>query len=507
MLDKFRKGRRWLTFIFVSVIGLVFVFFFGTGGGLTGGAPTGNAVIQLDDVRLTVQDFRREKANTEARLRQELGDQYDQLDANRYVDSQALSRMVTGVVMAAAARDLGLHVTKEELRRIVQASPSFIDEQGRFDPEAFDRFAVYNFGSQRLFIQSTTRDLLAQKLVVLLAGQTEVSDAEIDLRTRYEGEQVRIAYVALDPDVLPVGSEVTDDEVETFAAANSDRLEAIYAERAEQLAQPERVRARHILILAAEDAPEEIEDAARAQARAARERLLNGDDFEDIALEVSQDPGTAAKGGDLGFFERGDNDPAIDDTAFALEEGGLSEVIRSAYGFHVLRVDEKRPAHTPSFEELRADLAREAAEAEKARAIADETSAKLATAVEAGTPLEDAARAIGLTLERPTALRRRPDGFVPGLGAAKEVLTAAFAVEAGKSSPEIYAVGGQRVLIQVLERNGPSPAEIEIQRSSRRNRLLVEKQNRIVSAWVDDYRTQLEDSGRLRVNPELALGS
>jgi peptidyl-prolyl cis-trans isomerase D len=458
-------------------------------------------------VRLTVQDFRREKANTEARLRQELGDAYDQLGADRYVDSQALNKLVTGVVMAAAARDLGLHVTKEELRRIVQASPSFIDEQGRFDPEAFDRYAVYNFGSQRLFIQSTTRDLLAQKLIVLLAGQTEVSDAEIDLRTRYEGEQVRIAYVALDPDVLPVGSEVTDEEVEAYAAANSDGLEALYASRAEQLAQPERVRARHILILVAENASEEIAEAARAQAKAARERLLNGESFDDVALEVSQDAGTATQGGDLGFFERGVNDPALDDTAFALEEGGLSEVVRSPYGFHILRVDEKLPAHTPSFEELREGLAREAAEAERALAIANETSAELARAVEAGTPLEDAVRAVGLTLERPSALRRRPDGFVPGLGAAKQVLTAAFAVEAGQSSPEIYAVGGQRVLIQVLEREGPSPAEIEIQRSSQRDRLLIEKQDRVVSAWVDDYRAQLEDSGRLRVNPELALGS
>lgn len=507
MLDKFRKGQRWLTFIFVSVIGLVFVFFFGTGGGLTGGSPTGNAVIELDEVRLTVQDFRREKANTEARLRQELGDTYEQLGASRYVDAQALNRLVTGLVMASAARDLGLHVTKEELRRVVQASPSFIDEQGRFDPEAFDRFAVYNFGSQRLFIQSTTRDLLAQKLVALLAGQTEVSDAEIDLRTRYEDEQVRIAYVALDPNVLPVGRQVTDDEVEAYATANPGQLEAIYAERAEQLAQPERVRARHILILAPKDASDEIEDAARAQAKAAHQRLLNGDSFEDVALEVSQDTGTSAEGGDLGFFQRGDNDPALDDTAFALEEGGLSEVIRSAYGFHIMRVDEKRPAHTPSFEELRGELAREAAEAERARIIADETSAELVSAVEAGTPLEDAVRAIGLSLERPAALRRRPDGFIPGLGAAKEVLTAAFAVEAGQSSSEIYVAGTQRVLIQVLERNGPGPAEIEIGRSSRRDQLLLDKQNRTVSAWVDDYRSRLEDSGRLRVNAELALGS
>lgn len=507
MLESIRKGQRWLTFLFVSIIGLVFVFFFGTGGGLSPTAPTGNSIIELDDVRVTSRDLAREKTNTEQRLRQELGEAYDQLGADRYLDSQALSALVNNVVLAAAAKDLGLRVTKDELRRVVQASPLFIDEQGRFDPEAFDRFAVYSFGSQRLFIQSFTRDLLGQKLVQLLVGQTHVSDAEIDLRTRYENEEVRIAYVALDPTSLPMDMELTDDEVEAYAKEHSSQLKARYEEQKERLAQPERVRARHILIRVAEDASPETADEARDRARAVRERLLAGESFEEIAREVSQDAGTAVQGGDLGLFARGDNAPALDDTAFALEVGELSEVVRSPYGFHLLRVDEKRPAETPSFEDLRGSLAREEATAAKALEIANERAATLQAAIEAGSPLEEAAREAGLTLERPPALRRRPDGFIPGLGAAEQVMTAAFALEEGESSSEIHIAEGKLVLLQVLERTEPSEEEIAAQRSARREALRVEKQNRIVSAWLDDYRQRLENSGRLRVNAELALGT
>ena len=88
-----RRGQRWLTLIFVSVIGVVFVFFLGTGGGLGPATPSGNAIIQLDDVRLTQSDLGRARAAMEERLRAELGDAYDQLGADTYLDGQVLNQL------------------------------------------------------------------------------------------------------------------------------------------------------------------------------------------------------------------------------------------------------------------------------------------------------------------------------------------------------------------------------------------------------------------------------
>ena len=508
MLNSFRKGQRWLTFIFVGTIGLVFVFFFGTGGGLQGTTPTGSSIIELDDLVLTSNDLAREKERTEDELRARLGDDaYEQVGADRYIDSQALNNLLNNAIFASAAQDLGLHVTKDELRRMVQASPGFTDEEGRFDPEAFDYVARRNFGTQRLFIQYFTRQLLQQKLIQLLVAQTDVSDSEIDLLTKYEGEEVRIAYVGLDPTTLPAGLELTEEEVEAHATEHATELESLYAERSAALALPERVRARHILIRAAEDAPEEIADAARAKAESARERLVAGEEFSVVALEVSQDAGTAESGGDLGVFARGANDAPVDEAAFALEVGELSDVIRSTHGFHVLIVDAKLPAETPSFDDLRLDLAREALGAEKASEFNQNVVDELTAAIEAGTSLEDAARQAGLSLERPAAIRRRADGFIAGLGAAEEVMSAAFGLREGASSPEVYDVGNQRVLIQVLEKIQPSAEKIATARIERRAQLLADKQNRVISAWLADYRRRLEDSGRLRINAELALGS
>jgi len=124
LLDTFRKGQRWLSLIFVSVIGLVFVFFLGIGGGSGPGTPSGNFIVQLDEVKLTSRDFEREKVNLEARLRQELGDAYDKVVARTYIESQALGNLTNSLVLASAAEELGLHTTQDELRRVVRAARS-----------------------------------------------------------------------------------------------------------------------------------------------------------------------------------------------------------------------------------------------------------------------------------------------------------------------------------------------------------------------------------------------
>ena len=507
MLDTFRKGQRWLSLIFVSVIGLVFVFFLGIGGGSGPGTPSGNFIVQLDDVKLTSRDFEREKVNLEARLRQELGDAYDKVVARSYIEGQALGNLTNSLVLASAAKELGLHTTQDELRRVVQGSPIFIDEEGRFSPEAFDRFAAYEYGSQRAFIQNFTRGLLGQKLVQLIVGQTVVSDAEIDLRTRYELEEARIAYVAIDSAALPADMTVEDDAVETYSQDHEDELRRVFSEREGDFATPARVRARHVLILVDPEASDEEVASAQERAEAARERIESGEDFAEVTAEISEDIGTSQDGGDLGLFARGDNDPAVEDAAFAMQPGELSSVVRSAYGFHVIRVDEKVDAESASFDSKRIELAREALTQTRAREFAKQVSLRLVDAIESGSTLEDAAREEGLVLERPASLKRRPDGFIAGLGAARDVLTTAFTLEAGESSPEIFELGDRQILIQVLERSGPTQDELASERSTRREGTLIEKENRILQVWINDYRSQLETSGRLMINTELALGS
>ena len=137
---------------------------------------------------------------------------------------------------------------------------------------------------------------------------------------------------------------VTDEEIATF-----------YAEHPEMFQAEAQVHARHIIYAAGEDADAETVVNARANAEEARKRALAGEDFAELAKELSEGP-SAPDGGDLGFFVYQQMVPAFADAAFALEPGGISEVVRTNFGFHVIKVEEKIPAGTVSLEEAGGDL-------------------------------------------------------------------------------------------------------------------------------------------------------
>jgi len=147
-------------------------------------------------------------------------------------------------------------------------------------------------------------------------------------------------------------------QVAEQAAENYART--LYKAKPERFVRSEQVRARHILI--AGDS-----DEARAQAEAVRAQLQAGADFAALAQEKSADSGSAAKGGDLGFFGHGKMVPEFEQVAFGLKKGVLSEPVKTQFGWHIIQVEEKRPAGTKPFEEVRDELVAEV----RAKAQAD----------------------------------------------------------------------------------------------------------------------------------------
>jgi peptidyl-prolyl cis-trans isomerase C len=164
--------------------------------------------------------------------------------------------------------------------------------------------------------------------------QLRGSVAEADLAQVFIASQI-------DPKV-----SVSDEDVAAFYAGNPDMFE-----------QPEQIHARHIIMRAAPDDPQEDRDAARARAAAARERALAGEDFSALAGELSEDE-SASRGGDLGFLSRRNITGPFADAAFALDDGAISEVVETDFGYHVIKVDEKRPPSKMTLDEAREPLGR-----------------------------------------------------------------------------------------------------------------------------------------------------
>jgi peptidyl-prolyl cis-trans isomerase D len=501
VLDVLRRGQRWLTALFVLAVGGVFVFFIGLGQPLQG--RRAGTLVQVGPFQYDLDDFGRIRERREQQFQESLGEGFDARAMRDTLDQLAIQTLVDRGLLALEAEALGLSVAKEEIERLVRASPSFRDEGGRFDREAFERYAEYEFGSQRRFIDEQRQGLLAGKLVRLIESQARVSEAEAREAVRQRLEGVELAIVALDAARPPEGFTVTDAQVEALLAGREAEVKALYQERLETYDVPEQVRARHILLRVEPGASEARIEERRQQAEAIRARLAGGEDFARLAEELSEDPGSKPNGGDLGFFRRGQMVKPFEDAAFALAPGELSAVVRSDFGFHLLRVEERKAAQLRTFEQAKAELARDLITREAARELAQARAQALAEAVRGGQSLEAAARAAGLTLERAGRLQRRPDGFVPGLGAAQELLALAFTLPAGTSSPRVFAVGEKLALFQVLARHEPTDEEIAAALPAEQAGLLEQRRRVLTDAWLAERRNQLAVEGQLSVNLEL----
>ena len=295
--------------------------------------------------------------------------------------------------------------------------------------------------------------------------------------------------------------EVTDEQVRAFVTERESDARALYDERTDQYQTPEQVRARHILLRVESEASEDEIEAARGRAEEVLARIRQGADFADVALEVSQDPGSQSQGGDLGLFARGQMVKPFDDVAFSLQPGAMSDLVRTDFGFHIIRVEEHQSAQQRGFAEVREELARELLEKELRSGAARAVAEKLSAAVREGKTLEQAARGEGLTLERTVLLRRRTDGYIPELGGSPELMAAAFSLAPEQpSSDRIFEVGESLALIQLLERVDPEPEELEARVTEERSRLLEQKRLQQIQGWVDARRRELADQGRLAIN-------
>jgi len=500
MLKVLRQGQRWIMGTVVLLVGGVFVFFIGVGKPLQRAEPHA-AVVKVAGRQYGTQEVMHLRAQQEDQLRRALGNGFDPKSMGDRLDAIAANTLAQMAIEASEAERLGFRVSDDELRQTIKDLPIFQDGEGQFSAERFKNFVEYEYGTERHFLQMLRDDLLAQKLGRLIAANAQVSKVEARDALLQRLEQLELAIVALDTTQPPDGFQPNPDQLKELLGKDEARVRAAYQQHPDRYHVPEQVQARHILFKLAKDAPPEQVEATRKKAEETRARLASGADFAALARELSDDPGSKDKGGDLGFFQRGQMVPPFEQAAFSLEPGKLSEPVRTDFGFHILRVEERHPAEDRTYEQVREELARELLAQDAGHVQARKDADELLEGIRKGRTLEDVAREMKLSIQRPGPMTHRPDGFVPGLGIAPDVQAAVFAAPAGtKSLPRAFELGNRLVLVEILERKEPTEEEVTKALPGEIEKLTQEKRQRLQTAWIDAMRKTLTDEGEFQID-------
>lgn len=479
MLQTIReRAQGWFAWAIVILITIPFAFW-GIDSYLGGGSEPVAATVNGQEI--TERELEIQLQNYRGQLRERLGANYrPELFDDAKLRQDVLDNLVRELVLAQAAADLGLAASKREIRNAILAEPAF-QRGGQYDKAAYERAVQLQGLSPRQFEERLRQRLISTQLSRLVATSELVTDAELAEAVRLQRQQRALSYLTFPTARFAADQPIGDAEVAAYYEAHPDAfrtpeqvrvaylvldaetlssgvvtseedLRALYDKEATRFRQPERRSVRHILIQLPSGADEATQQAARQRAEQVLERLRQGEDFAALAKELSEDPGSAAQGGDLGLIERGMMDPAFEGAAFALAAQTLSDPVKSAFGYHLLRVDQIVPEQVKPFAEVRDELAKEA-QKKHMEGQYFELAERLANLTyEHPDSLEPAAEALGLKIQESDWLSRTGG---QGVLANPKVMASAFAPDVLQGSnteliePERDAM--QAVVLRVLE--------------------------------------------------------
>ncbi|MFP7723708.1 peptidyl-prolyl cis-trans isomerase [Lysobacter sp. A3-1-A15] len=431
---------------------------------------------------VTVEEFRNRLELARQQQRERQGEAFDPV-AFESVDNkrEVLETLIDEKALAMAAEASGIVVGDAMVRDAIQDIEAF-QVEGRFDPNRYQLTLASQVPPQtpRQFERSV-RDNLRQSLAATAVGSSSfVTNGEMDRLVRLLGEQRDVDLLMLpapEPDTAPVSDEqarawytanesdfrapeavtleyvqVNADTVPAPAAPDEAALRQRYEEQRERFSAQDERLASHILVRVEDGADEAAVAAARGKAaRIAAQAKAPGADFAALARDNSDDSGSSAMGGDLGWIGRGAMTGSFEDSLFAMQPGQVSDPVRTDFGWHVIQLREERSGETRSFEDSREALATELAQANRDRAVSEFTSELVDRIYRNPSSLTPAANEMGLQVQTVGPFTRANASGIAAHPAVRQAAFSEMLVQDGTVSDPIEVAPGSTVLIRVVE--------------------------------------------------------
>ncbi|MET1080154.1 MAG: SurA N-terminal domain-containing protein [Pseudomonas sp.] len=476
---------------------------------------------EVNGEAIALNDLSRAAEMQRRQLSQRLGKDFDasMLD-EKLLREAALKGLIERELMLQSAKNADFAFSPQGLDQQILRLPEF-QVEGKFSPDRFDQ-VIRQMGYTRLQFRSMLEEeMLIGQVRASLSASSFVTDEEVAAFARLENQTRDFATLTFKAD--PAAVKLTDDDVKAHYTAHASQymspeqvvleyvelkkesffaqvtvaeaeLQAQYKKEVASLA--EQRQAAHILIAVDDKVTDE---QAKAKLDEAQKRLDQGESFAEVAKSVSQDPGSAANGGDLGYAGPGVYDPAFEKALYELKQDQVSVPVRSQFGWHLIKLLGVQAPEVPTFASLKDKIERDLKTQQVEQRFV-EVSKSLEDAAFEASDLAQPAQELGLKVQTSVAIGREGG---EGLAANRQVLEAAFSpevLEEGANSTAIELDPDTVVVLRVKEHKKPEQQKLEQVDASIRAQLTRERANEAVKAKGDALLAGLRE-GKTPLSP------
>ena len=468
MLDRMRRHKGWLKWSLALVVLTFVVFYIPDFLTTTTGASPNETIADVEGEPITVGTFtRRYNAQVQAYRNAYGGQMNDQLLKQLGIDRQILQQLIDEESMVAESRKQGITVSDVEIRERILALPGF-QESGKFVGEQRYR-QILQIQNPPLttteFENSLRRALMIEKLRTALTGWMSVNDTDVVAEFRKRNEKVKLDVVPVTAEAFKSQVTVTDAELVPFFEKAKDKyrigekrkikyaqvnveqvrgtitvpeaeIAAFYQQNLSQYQTPAQVRASHILF--------KLEGKDEKVVQALAEDVLKkatapSADFAALAKQYSEDDSNNQNGGDLDYFGRGRMVAEFEQAAFGMKAGEISNLVKTAFGFHIIKVVDNQPDQTRPIAEVHAEL-EDQLKWQKAQAEAERIAKSLEATTKTPADLDKVAKERNLAVVETGLIAS--DEPIQGVGAQPELSGRVFGMKEGEVTPAMRVATG-----------------------------------------------------------------
>ena len=473
ILSLMRKhAQSWLIKTLIAIIAVVFVFYFGYS--FTADRALKTAYVNGD--LITSEEYRKSYVELVESLQRQYKDMWND-DMVKALDlkNQALSNLINQRLIDQEARRLGLDITEKEIQQAIQEY-SIFQVNGRFDIGQYRAMLGRNRMKPEDFEAAISQDMLGMKLRQFLYAFSEVTDQEVLDQYTFDNEKVKISMIQFKSETFKKSVVPDDASIKAFFEKNrekyrvpekvkiayleiaptsyeqginttDDDIKNYYEDNISTFNEQKKIRAKHILFKLDGKATEDKEKEVKEKAQSVLKEVREGKDFAELAKKYSDCP-SKERGGDLGYFSAGQMVKPFEDAAFKMKAGEISDLVRTEFGYHIIKAEDVKEERTRPLEEARGEitgtLIRNASQE-----LAYEKGQTLIDQMPYDTELSQYATGQGLEAKFTGYLSQ--DESIPGIQADRKLQQSVFSLGKNEVS-ELFELGEKYYLFQVADR-------------------------------------------------------